>query len=155
MTLTDIISKITLYAKRAIVNDNSTSSALTINQTGTGGAISIQTTAKGSLNLMPASGGEISFDGGSDGIFGIINTSAAPTKATCFQGANLGILTNTPTAALHVNGSTRLQGSVRMDAATSTTVGAAGGASALPATPTGYITININGTDRKIPYYTT
>lgn len=34
-----------------------------------------------------------------------------------------------------------------------TTVGAAGGASALPATPTGYIKINVNGTDRVIPYY--
>ena len=38
---------------------------------------------------------------------------------------------------------------------TSTTVGAAGGASALPANPTGYIVVNINGTDRKIPFYAT
>lgn len=38
---------------------------------------------------------------------------------------------------------------------TSTTVGAAGAASALPANPTGYIVVNINGTDRKIPYYAT
>lgn len=38
---------------------------------------------------------------------------------------------------------------------TSSTVGAAGGASALPATPTGYITVKINGTDYKIPYYAT
>lgn len=37
--------------------------------------------------------------------------------------------------------------------ATATTVGAAGGASALPATPLGYITIQIAGTNRKIPYY--
>jgi nitrous oxidase accessory protein NosD len=36
-----------------------------------------------------------------------------------------------------------------------TTVGAAGGASALPATPTGYVTATINGTARKIPYYAT
>lgn len=35
-----------------------------------------------------------------------------------------------------------------------TTVGAAGGASALPATPLGYITTSINGTACKIPYYT-
>lgn len=34
-----------------------------------------------------------------------------------------------------------------------TTVGAAGGASALPATPVGYVRININGTVRKVPYY--
>jgi hypothetical protein len=35
-----------------------------------------------------------------------------------------------------------------------TTVGAAGGASALPATPLGYITTSINGTACKVPYYT-
>lgn len=34
-----------------------------------------------------------------------------------------------------------------------TTVGAAGGASALPATPLGYLTTSINGTACKIPYY--
>lgn len=42
---------------------------------------------------------------------------------------------------------------VKMNTTSGSTVGAAGGASALPATPTGYITVNINGTDRKIPYY--
>lgn len=35
----------------------------------------------------------------------------------------------------------------------STTVGGAGGASALPATPTGYVTVVVNGVDRKMPYY--
>ena len=35
-----------------------------------------------------------------------------------------------------------------------TTVGAAGGASALPATPLGYLTTAINGTACKVPYYT-
>jgi hypothetical protein len=35
----------------------------------------------------------------------------------------------------------------------STTVGSAGGASALPATPTGYVNVNIDGVERKIPYY--
>lgn len=38
---------------------------------------------------------------------------------------------------------------------TATTIGAAGGASALPATPLGYIIIEIAGTQRKIPYYNT
>lgn len=37
--------------------------------------------------------------------------------------------------------------------ATTTTAPAAGGAGALPATPTGYATIRINGTDRKVAYY--
>lgn len=36
-----------------------------------------------------------------------------------------------------------------------TTVGAAGAAAALPATPVGYIIINVAGTQMKIPYYNT
>lgn len=43
--------------------------------------------------------------------------------------------------------------SVSMTTTTQTTVGAAGGASALPATPTGYLTVTINGTARVIPFY--
>lgn len=42
---------------------------------------------------------------------------------------------------------------LRINGATQTTVGAAGGASGLPATPTGYAKININGTDQVVPYY--
>ena len=41
----------------------------------------------------------------------------------------------------------------RLNTTVQTTVGAAGGATALPATPTGYVLININGTNRAIPYY--
>lgn len=47
----------------------------------------------------------------------------------------------------------RLNGAVRVDASTSTTSPSAGGAGALPATPAGYVTINIGGTDRQIAYY--
>ena len=36
---------------------------------------------------------------------------------------------------------------------TQTTVGAAGAASALPATPTGYLTITIGTTDYVVPFY--
>lgn len=46
-----------------------------------------------------------------------------------------------------------LTGEIAYGSTTATTVGAAGGASALPATPTGYIIVNIAGTDRKIPFY--
>lgn len=41
----------------------------------------------------------------------------------------------------------------RINISTQSTVGAAGGASALPATPTGYLLINVNGTNRAVPYY--
>lgn len=36
---------------------------------------------------------------------------------------------------------------------TQTTVGAAGGATALPATPTGYLRFIIEGVERQIPFY--
>jgi hypothetical protein len=42
---------------------------------------------------------------------------------------------------------------IQWSGTTATTVGAAGGGSALPATPVGYALINVDGTDRKVPYY--
>lgn len=48
---------------------------------------------------------------------------------------------------------TAAAGQVELGGTTATTVGAAGGASALPATPLGYILINVAGTAAKIPYY--
>jgi len=44
-------------------------------------------------------------------------------------------------------------GSVGLGTTTSTTVGAAGAAAALPATPTGYLVFNLGGTAFKLPYY--
>jgi hypothetical protein len=44
-------------------------------------------------------------------------------------------------------------GEVAYGGTTATTVGAAGGASALPATPTGYIIVNVAGANMKVPYY--
>jgi hypothetical protein len=36
---------------------------------------------------------------------------------------------------------------------TQSTVGSAGGASALPATPTGYVIMKVNGIEYVMPYY--
>jgi hypothetical protein len=44
-------------------------------------------------------------------------------------------------------------GQVGLGGTTATTVGGAGGASALPATPRGYLIINVEGSTRKIPFY--
>ena len=44
-------------------------------------------------------------------------------------------------------------GNLRMDTGSQSTVGAAGGASALPATPSGYLIINFGGGDVVMPYY--
>lgn len=59
------------------------------------------------------------------------------------------------------DGSVTLQEGARLSAGlwsfrnhtTTTTAPSAGGAGALPATPTGYITLNVNGTNRQFAYY--
>lgn len=68
----------------------------------------------------------------------------------CIDGAagNVGINTTSPSSKLHVAGDVTIT-----SATTATSVGAAGGASALPATPVGYLVVNINGTARKLPFY--
>jgi len=74
------------------------------------------------------------------------NITATVGDITATLGTVTGVnLTSTGTTTLStVNFSTT---------GTATTVGAAGGASALPATPLGYVIIKIAGTDRKIPFY--
>jgi hypothetical protein len=44
-------------------------------------------------------------------------------------------------------------GAVMTGATTTTSAPSAGGAGALPATPAGYVTVTINGVNRKLPYY--
>ena len=41
-----------------------------------------------------------------------------------------------------------------LTSATTATSATAGAATALPATPTGYVEVNVNGTTVKVPYYT-
>lgn len=50
-------------------------------------------------------------------------------------------------------GGTAAANNIRFNNTTSATVGAAGGAAALPATPLGYFTFSANGTNVKVPYY--
>jgi hypothetical protein len=142
MTLTDIISKITQYAKKLIVTDNSSTTAASIAQAGTGDALSITgttgtgasvttttgtgavvstttgTTLKlqqnnpnpaigGTLDFFPTTGGEMVFNGGTDGKFAFTNSSVSPTKATVFLGANVGIEEAFPQCSLQVNGAVR------------------------------------------------
>lgn len=59
----------------------------------------------------------------------------------------------TTNKALFVGGDTQLDGALTLSSITTTTSASAGGASALPATPAGYVTINVGGTNRKIAYY--
>jgi hypothetical protein len=72
---------------------------------------------------------------------------ADTTRINCvWGGVTTGLVTQRAAA-------TSLTGEIAYGSTTSATVGAAGGASALPATPTGYIIINIAGTDHKVPFY--
>lgn len=56
-------------------------------------------------------------------------------------------------AALTAAATTQAAGVVALGNATQSTVGAAGGASALPATPSGYLRFFLGGTEYVIPYY--
>lgn len=101
------------------------------------------------------------------------NTDTAPTGyfsqfktaagAVVFQVAIDGVVTgagftttgtvDTFNMALRYPAPTVTAGNIGLGNATGTTVGAAGGASAPPATPVGYWTINVGGSNYKIPYY--
>jgi hypothetical protein len=77
------------------------------------------------------------------------NDSSNYANRLCIDGAgNVGVNITSPSSKFHVAGDVSVS-----SATTATTVGAAGEASALPATPVGYLVVNINGTARKIPYY--
>jgi hypothetical protein len=124
MTLTDIISKVTRYAKKIIVNDTTgTGDALSITGT-TGAGVSVTTTTGtalklqqnhttanfgGTLEIFKSTGGDFVYDGAGDGVFEFLNTSSAATKATSFTGANVGIKTLTPIEALDVDGKARIK----------------------------------------------
>jgi hypothetical protein len=72
---------------------------------------------------------------------------------------NVPIGSSTPSSGSFTNSvltaatSTVAAGQIGMGTTTATTAGAAGGAAALPATPLGYLVINIGGTNCKLPYY--
>jgi hypothetical protein len=244
MTLTDVIAKVTRYAKRVIVTDNSSSDAVRITQTGSGNALVVEDSASpdatpfviksdgktgiGTLNpdeSLDVNGsvkalfakinrpnnlwqnasyygtggvsGETPVGYGAlyhhnsfqvnlvsngyrnnagtwttlnvDGNTGAAIASLDPrgrisfgtegnkptgssvnvtTRVTIDQSGFLGVGTVGPLSELHVDGDITLSSST-----TATTVGLAGPASALPATPTGYLVVRINGVLRKIPFF--
>jgi len=95
--------------KSVSVTNTGTGTGIAI-QTENGTSLSIQSTLRGILKLMPDTGGEIVYDGAADGVFAFRNISTAGTKGTCFLDANFGVNTTTPAKTLHVNGTVRLQG---------------------------------------------
>lgn len=67
----------------------------------------------------------------------------------------IGSASGSPTISASAGGLDVASGVIFTNQTVASTVGAAGGASALPATPLGYWTTSINGTACKIPYYNT
>jgi hypothetical protein len=123
-------------AKTVAITNPSATTALTINQSLTGNgvvinsvdgvALSIQGTNTnpvkgGKLDFFPLIGGDMQFDGGSDGIFVFNNNSSVVTKATTFTGANVGIGTSAPTDTLHVAGTAKVDGAATIGGLTKLT----------------------------------
>ena len=117
-------------AKTVAITNPSATTALTINQSLTGNgvvinsvdgvALSIQSTNTspvkgGTLDFFPLTGGDVTFDGATDGIFVFNNNSSVATKATVFNGANVGIGTSTPTNTLHVAGKAKIDGATTIN----------------------------------------
>jgi len=82
-----------------------------------------------------------------------INIGTGNLTGTGISAINIGTGTISTGSSTVTIGSSSNTGTIRLNAPTATTVGAAGAASALPATPVGYVQISIQGTNYKIPYY--
>ena len=96
------------------------------------------------LRINPT-GNAVQITTGAAGNRGLVIRMAASPTANPFE-----IQDNTNTLLSGFDASGRFYASPTL---TATTVGAAGAAAALPATPTGYLLINVNGTPKKVPYY--
>jgi hypothetical protein len=94
-----------------------------------------------------------SFWGAYKGVVGStagIRIGYSTTQDNYYDADNHYFRTSADSSLMTVSGSTGISVTVT----SSTTSPAAGGAGALPATPTGYMQLTINGTVRRIPYYT-
>jgi hypothetical protein len=102
----------------------------------------------GGITLSPAAGQNVAVGGTN------VKLTAAEANFTLMEATTVraDALQN-DTSDGDISISTQGTGVVDLNTATQATVGSAGGASALPGTPTGYIKIKIAGTMRVIPFY--
>jgi hypothetical protein len=91
----------------------------------------------------------------SAGVFGIYDNTAAATRFQINTTGNVTINAPSSGTALAINSINTTTPYLNYVTGGTTTVGAAGGASALPANPVGYVTIAVGGTNYKMPYYNT
>lgn len=102
----------------------------------------------GGITLSPVAGQNVAVGGTN------VKLTAAEANFTLMEATTVradSIANDTSDGDISI--STQGTGVVDLNTATQTTVGSAGAASALPATPTGYIKIKIAGTMRVIPFY--
>ena len=102
----------------------------------------------GSITLTPADGQNVTVGGTNTKL------TAAEANFTLMEAVTVRtdtLSTDTSNADLTIG--TQGTGVIDLNTATQATVGSAGGASALPGQPTGYIKIKIAGTMRVIPFY--
>lgn len=102
----------------------------------------------GGITLSPVAGQNVAVGGTN------VKLTAAEANFTLMEATTVradAIANDTSDGDISI--STQGTGVVDLNTATQATVGSAGGASALPGTPTGYIKIKIAGTMRVIPFY--
>jgi hypothetical protein len=125
----------------------------TILRLGTNSATRISIASTGGVTInAPTAGATLTVDGeptiDRTSLYAISRSSSS-CWAAYFQGITGGggivIEGSMPTAVA--------SGQIGLGSTFSSSVGGAGGASALPATPRGYWIVNVEGTTRKIPYY--
>jgi hypothetical protein len=127
-------------------------SVITSTVIGTSGAVNcVNFTAIGAAQIS----GQLAIGSGASGSMGQITSRGNTNSSLIIGGASVtgltSVLIDSGTGESPVSG-TGLLG-FNTNYPTQTTVGAAGGASALPATPTGYLQIAIHGTEFVIPFY--
>ena len=112
----------------------------------------ISTNTNGGINITPNGNGTITLGGN---VVAVTNELAATDVAVGSElilGASASIQQSATNSDLILG--TQGNGTVRINnPQTQTTVGSAGGATAVPAQPTGYLKLNLGGTVFAIPYY--
>jgi len=102
----------------------------------------------GAITLTPATGQNVTVSG-----TGVKLTAAEANftlmEATTIRGDVLEIDTSDGDLSINTQGT----GTIDFNTPTQTTIGSAGGASAIPGAPTGYLKVKIAGTLRVIPFY--
>ena len=102
----------------------------------------------GAITLTPATGQNVTVSGTNTKLTAA-EANFTLIEATTIRGDVLEIDTSDGDLSINTQGT----GTINFNTPTQTTIGSAGGASAIPGAPTGYLKIKIAGTLRVIPFY--